>query len=153
MKAPYNRTTPDVVTSLKPHEVFVFGSNRQGFHSAGAAATAYRSFGAVWAVGEGLQGQSYAVPTKRTPWQRLSLGEIGSHVGAFCYLAEEQTQLHFLVTEIGCGLAGYTPLEIAPLFHGAVDLDNVSLPASFWDFYCPTCHCVVDLGYCACDEE
>ena len=145
---PTHRITPDVVTSLLPHQRFVFGSNLQGIHGA-----AKQRFGAVEGVCEGPTGQCYAIPTKLTPWQRLTVSTIGDAVDNFTTHAEANPHLHFLVTAVGCGLAGYTPQDIAGLFHDCIDLDNVSLPLCFWDLYCATCHSVIDLGYCACDEE
>ena len=126
------RVTPTLVTELKPNEIFCYGSNRNGFHGAGAAKLAFDKFGAKWGIGEGLQGQTYAIPTKETPWKTLTIRQIGCYVGAFCYFAEDHPELRFYVTEIGCGLAGYTPNEIAPLFRGAMNLENVWLPEKFW---------------------
>lgn len=129
-----HRVTPDRVTVLEPRQIFVFGSNYGGRHSKGAALDARRSFGAVYGVSEGLMGQSYGIPTKpRDVRLRLSLRQIQLHVNVFLDYAMIRPELTFLVTEIGCGLAGYTPAEIAPLFRRAVDLPNVWLPARFWD--------------------
>ena len=121
------RTTADYVETLQPDEVFVFGSNPLGWHGGGAAAMAHMFFGAVWGQGVGLQGQSYAIPTVH-----ISFETIGSYVDQFIAFAQEHPELRFLVTEIGCGIAGYSPEEIAPLFHDAIGLENVSLPGSFW---------------------
>lgn len=96
--------------------VFVFGSNRQGRHGIGAAKTAEEHWGAVYGMGEGRQGQSYAIPTKDTPYVTLRLEEIKDHVDTFLAYARRHSQLRFLVTEIGCGHAGYSPEHIAPLF-------------------------------------
>ena len=123
-----NRVTSDYIVSLNPQEVFVFGSNRQGYHGGGAAAMAHMRFGAVWGLGVGLQGQSYAIPTMEG-----SVDSVGWYVDEFIAFAREHPELKFLVTEIGCGIAGYTPQEIAPLFHEAIGLENVSLPQRFWD--------------------
>lgn len=121
------RTTADYVETLQSDEVFVFGSNPLGWHGGGAAAMAHMFFGAVWGQGVGLQGQSYAIPTVH-----ISFEMIGSYVDQFIAFAKEHQELRFLVTEIGCGIAGYSPEEIAPLFHDAIGLENVSLPESFW---------------------
>lgn len=88
---------------------------------------AHMFFGAIWGQGVGLQGQSYAIPTVH-----ISFEAIGSYVEQFIAFAKEHQELRFLVTEIGCGIAGYSQEEIAPLFHDAIELENVSLPESFW---------------------
>ena len=111
------------ITSLQPGEVFVFGSNASGHHGAGAAAQAQRDFGAVWGEGHGLHGQSYAIDTMS------GLPVMAEEIATFLEFAEAHPQLTFLVTEIGCGIAGYTPSEVAPLFTRAVS--NVRLPHSF----------------------
>lgn len=123
-----NRITSDYIVSLNPHEVFVFGSNRQGYHGGGAAAMAHAYFGAVWGQGVGLQGQSYAIPTMEG-----GVDVVSWYVEEFIAFAREHQELKFLVTEIGCGIAGFTPRDIAPLFHDAIGMENVSLPKRFWD--------------------
>lgn len=128
------RTTPTNITKLNPQEIFVFGSNEAGIHGAGAARQAFRDFGAIWGRGYGLQGQSFAVPTKN--WNLLSLrvNEIEKYVKDFIDFARYNPLHTFLVTEIGCGLAGYTPAEIAPLFSDAKEVENIYLPQSFWEY-------------------
>jgi hypothetical protein len=121
----------DRMLGLRPHEVFVFGSNRAGRHGRGAAVDAVRRYGARYGVGEGLVGQSYALPTKGERLEVLTLGQIGVHVGRFLALAAERRDLRFYVTEVGCGLAGYSPADVAPLFEAAPE--NVVLPARFVD--------------------
>ena len=123
---PSSRTTPDHITSLAPGQVFVFGSNIHGFHGGGAASFAADYFGAVWGVGEGLRGRSYALPTME------GLESTRRAVERFVAFAKEHPELTFLVTPVGCGIAGYTPEEIAPMFAGAVGLENVWLPEVFW---------------------
>lgn len=118
--------TPENITELGPDEVFVFGSNLQGIHAGGAAGTAYRKFGAIMGQGEGMQGQSYAIPTMQG-----SVEAIRPYVDRFIALAREWDQTTFYVTRIGCGIAGYTDEQIAPLFADALDLYNVRLPESF----------------------
>lgn len=118
--------TPENITSLGPDEIFVFGSNLQGIHAGGAARTAYRKFGAVMGQGTGIQGQSYAIPTMQG-----GVDTIRPYVDEFIKLAEEWDQTTFYVTRIGCGIAGFTDEEIAPLFDKAFDLYNVRLPESF----------------------
>ncbi len=120
--------TPDKISSLEPYQVFVFGSNLEGQHIGGAAKLAHERFGAVWGQGEGLQGQSYALPT-----MGLSLEKIKSHVAAFERCASEHPELEFLVTKVGCGIAGFKERDIAPLFLFAAYTSNVTLPESFSD--------------------
>lgn len=122
-----NRITPDEVVALKPNEVFVFGSNLQGMHGGGAAFTARMLFGAKMGQGEGLQGQSYAIPTMQG-----GVETIKPYVDRFIEFAGEHPDKDFLVTRIGCGIAGFVPEEIAPLFAKAAHMHNVWLPADFW---------------------
>ena len=122
--------TPARITSLARNEIFVFGSNLQGIHGAGAAKQALR-WGAVLGQGEGLRGNTYAIPTKVTPWQQRSLEDIQDSVWSFLDVANGFPCLKFLVTEIGCGLAGYMPPQIAPMFMEAAA--NVRLPQLFLD--------------------
>ena len=123
----YNRPfTPEFITELKPNEVFVFGSNLQGMHAGGAARIAHERFGAVWGQGVGLQGQSYAIPTMQG-----GVETIEPYVEEFMDYAFRHRELTFLVTRIGCGIAGFTAKEIAPLFLKVIDLENVILPKDF----------------------
>lgn len=107
-------------------DVFVFGSNRLGVHGAGAAKEAHRHYGAVYGCGEGLQGSSYAIPTKKTPYASLSLVEVAVAVERFIEFAQDHPQHEFHLTRVGCGLAGFTDEQIAPLFRSAPL--NVHLP-------------------------
>ena len=118
--------TPDHITHLEPDEIFVFGSNLQGMHAGGAARIAYNKFGARWGQGGGIQGQSYAIPTMQG-----GVETIKPYVDEFIKLAREWDQNTFYVTRIGCGIAGFTDRQIAPLFDEAYDLYNVRLPESF----------------------
>lgn len=120
--------TPENITSLGPDEVFVFGSNLAGNHAGGAARVARERFGAVMGQGVGMQGQSYAIPTMQG-----GVETIKPYVDEFIALAREWDQTTFWVTRIGCGIAGFTDEEIAPLFTEAFDLYNVRLPKSFAD--------------------
>ena len=122
------RITASLVTSLKPDEVFVFGSNLAGFHGGGAAAMALMYFGAVWGQGVGLHGQSYAIPTMQG-----GVETIAPYVDEFIEYAKNHPEKRFLVTEIGCGIAGFAPEEIAPLFAKAADVENITLPQRFWE--------------------
>jgi len=111
-------------------DVFVFGSNRLGIHGAGAALYAKRKCGAVQGVGEGPTGDAYAIPTKAHPRGRgLPLEEIREGVERFLAYARANPGITFQVTTLGCGYAGHTAADIAPMFRGAPD--NVRLPGSF----------------------
>jgi hypothetical protein len=118
-----------MITKLKPGEIFVFGSNLGGRHGAGAALYARKNFGAEYGVGVGPTGLCYAIPTKDKYLNVLSLAQIEKHVYEFLDYAVMRPQFRFLVTEIGCGLAGYKPKDIRSLFRGVPD--NVILPESF----------------------
>lgn len=120
------RFTPERITMLAPGEVFVFGSNLKGFHGGGAARAAMQKFGAKWGQGVGLQGQSYAIPTMQG-----GVDTIKPYVDEFIAFVQEHPELTFLVTRIGCGIAGFTDDEIAPLFREALHIENIVLPLSF----------------------
>ena len=111
------------IAELDKGEIFVFGSNGYGAHGAGAAAVAVAKFGAVMGQVEGLQGQSYAINIMD------GMDVMKGQVARFIEFAREHQELKFLVTEIGCGIAGYTPEEVAPLFTDVPE--NVVLPESF----------------------
>jgi hypothetical protein len=100
-------------------EIFVFGSNRAGRHGLGAAKDAVKHYGAIYGCGEGLQGSSYAIPTKNEKLVALRLDEIRSHIERFIEFAEENAGMTFRVTRVGCGLAGYKDDDIAPMFADA----------------------------------
>ena len=122
-----------MITQLKENEIFVFGSNEAGIHGAGAALQAYEQFGAIWGVGFGPQGQTFAIPTKDWNIKTLGLIYIYTYVKRFIDYARNKSELKFLVTEIGCGLAGYTPEDIALAFKNVVymRINNIILPESF----------------------
>ena len=122
-----DRITPENIRSLKENEIFVFGSNLEGMHVGGAARAAVEHFGAVMGQGVGLQGQSYAIPTMQG-----GVETIEPYVREFFKFADQHPELTFLVTRIGCGIAGFTDSEIAPMFVSAIHLPNVHLPKSFW---------------------
>lgn len=111
------------ITKLNGDQVFVFGSNAQGKHLGGAARQAWKRFGAVWGCGHGHHGQSYAIDTMSGP-ERFE-----AEVGEFIKYASAHPNLTFLVTEVGCGIAGYKPSSVAPWFSAAPG--NVRLPESF----------------------
>jgi len=117
------RTTPEFITELKPGEIFVFGSNLRGMHGGGAAYVAYRKFGAIMGQGVGLQGQSYGIPTMQG-----GVETIKPYVDEFIEFAKGHPELTFLVTRIGCGIAGFTDEEISPLFEKAHGIENIVLP-------------------------
>lgn len=123
----YNRAfTPSMITRLNENEIFVFGSNLAGAHGGGAARIAYERFGAVWGKGVGLQGQTYAIPTMQG-----GVETIKPYVDEFIIFAREHSEYTFLVTRIGCGIAGFRDEEIAPLFAKALDIENIFLPRQF----------------------
>lgn len=119
------RASPPKISRLEPGEIFVFGSNAGGRHGGGAARYAVQHFGAVWGQGSGIQGQSYAIDSM----SGLSILQYG--VQAFLAFAESRPDLTFLVTEVGCGIAGHSPEDVAPFF--ADPPTNVRLPQSFID--------------------
>ena len=121
-----NRITPSKINILGENEIFVFGSNIKGMHMGGAARAAYNKFGAEWGNGEGMQGQSYAIPTMEGEHNTMLA------IRRFTHYAKDHPELKFMVTPIGCGIAGYTPEEIAPMLSEAASLPNVYLPISFW---------------------
>lgn len=123
------RYTPENITSLKPGERFVFGSNLAGRHGKGAALIARKKFGAEAGKGAGQTGLCYAIPTKDKNLKTLPLDSIRIEVMEFVRFASRNQHIDWLVTKIGCGLAGYSPEEIAPFFSEATS--NVILPEEF----------------------
>ncbi|MGV3698295.1 A1S_2505 family phage non-structural protein, partial [Flavobacterium sp.] len=125
--------TPENISKLKSKEVFVFGSNLSGIHGGGAAKIAKDKFGAIQGKGIGYQGKSYALPTKDKNIETLPISEIKKYVDDLLEVVKMSTKNHFLITAVGCGLAGYTAEDIAPLFKDFVGIENISLPQSFID--------------------
>ena len=125
------RYTPENIMGLAPNEIFVFGSNLAGIHGAGAARLAFDCFGAVWGIGIGHQGKTYALPTKDKDIDTLPLTEIKKYVDQFLEYAEDHPEFTFLVTKVGCGLAGWSIEDIAPLFSEVPT--NVVLPRDFYN--------------------
>lgn len=128
-----NRTEQPNIASgkidvLEKDEIFVFGSNLAGQHKGGAAKAAHLKFGAEWGVGVGLTGQAYAIPTMQG-----GVETIKPYVDEFIEFAKVHTDLKFLVTRIGCGIAGFKDEEIAPLFKKAMSVYNIFLPKEFYD--------------------
>lgn len=122
-----NKFTPEFINDLDDNEVFVFGSNKEGMHIGGAAHFAMQRFGAEWGKGEGLYGQSYALPTMDDDDPNC----IKPYADRFIQFAKNHKELTFYVTPVGCGIAGFIPEQIAPFFKDALDMDNVILPESF----------------------
>lgn len=128
---------PDRITSLLPHQVFVFGSNSQGRHGKGAALTARNLFGAQYGNPKGIQGQSYAIITKDLTLPRyqqlrsITLDVIEAQIVELCAYAKENPHLEFLVTRFGCQNAGYSDQEIGNLWIGKEIPPNIRLPQAF----------------------
>lgn len=128
MKENYTgRVTPSWIDDLQENQVFVFGSNLAGMHGGGAARIARLRFGAVMGNGVGMQGRSYAIPTMQGGTKTIR-----PYVNDFIAYAKKHPELTFLVTPIGCGIAGFEPEDIAPLFELASYVENIWLPKSFW---------------------
>ena len=124
------RITPEFITELSESEIFVFGSNLKGHHYGGAARIARNKFGAIHEQGIGIQGQSYAIPTMQG-----NIDTIKPYVDEFIKFAICHKEMKFLVTKIGCGIAGFKVSEIAPLFFDCIEIENVYLPLEFWKTY------------------
>lgn len=123
------RYTPEFIERLADNEIFVFGSNIQGYHNGGAARVALDKFGAIYGVGVGLQGRSYAIPT-----MFADIEGIRPYVEQFIRMTVLLPQFTFLVTKIGCGIAGFDISDIAPLFKSALSCKNIILPKEFVDY-------------------
>jgi len=123
--------TENNISHLNDKEIFVFGANCAGIHGLGAAKQALK-WGAIWGQPEGLQGRTYGIPTKdKTIRRTLSISEIKPYVDRFISFAKTRPDLIFIVTEVGCGLAGLKPEEVAPLFQDAMNIKNIYLPRRF----------------------
>lgn len=126
--------TPNKITELSRSEIFVFGSNLKGYHTGGAARVAMEKFGAEWGVGVGPTGRCYAIPTMQG-----GVETIEPYVNKFLEYAKTHPDNRFLVTRIGCGIAGFHDMEIAPLFEEAVNISNIALPKTWWDIIGKEC--------------
>lgn len=124
-------------------KIFVFGSNLAGVHGAGAARYALKNHGAVMGIGVGQSGQSYAIPTKDKNIETLPLEEVKKYVNEFVEFANANNNVEYIVTQIGCGLAGFTKEQIAPLFKDAPECcsfddewkDILGEDKSYWGTY------------------
>lgn len=123
------RVAPYLIKSLADNEIFVFGSNTLGLHSGGAALYAKEHFGAEEGKSEGMQGQSYAIPTDGN-----TMEELEAAIERFTTYAVMHPQNKFMLTAVGCGAAGYSVNQIAPLFRKAYSFGNVYVPADFLPF-------------------
>ena len=123
MQKIHKRIAPHYITELSECEIFVFGSNLEGQHAGGAARLAYEKFGAEWGNGVGPQGRCYAIPTMHGP-----LSAIKPYVDDFIEYARQHPMNRFLLTRVGCGIAGFQDKDMAPLFLEAFKLPNVSFP-------------------------
>ena len=117
------RWTPDRVERLSNCEIFVFGSNLEGQHHGGAARTAYEKFGAEWGIGDGPTGQCYAIPTMHG-----GLEEIRPYALKFIEYAKAHSMNRFLLTRVGCGIAGFKDIDMAQLFEDILDVPNITYP-------------------------
>jgi len=111
--------------------IFVFGSNKDGIHGAGAAKFAFENCGAEWGVGEGLTGESYALPTKGHGITDMTLEEIEPHIKAFCDFSKANLSKSFLLTPVGTGLAGHSKRDIMRIFQKYGIRGNVYLSATW----------------------
>ena len=122
------RITPRWIDSLKETEIFVFGSNLAGMHDSSATHIARQPSGAVMGKGVGLQGQRYAIPTMQGGGETIR-----PYVNDCLEFTRHHPEVQFLVTPIGCGIAGFEAEDIAPLFECEKEIKNISLPESFWE--------------------
>jgi hypothetical protein len=137
------RITSEDIQELKKNEIFVFGSNEAGLHGSGAARTALIKFKAIMGQGFGFSPidsfQCFAIPTKNGFIDTLPLWVIKFYIDRFIIATQIYKDKTYLVTQIGCGLAGYKPKDIAPMFRDAIHLDNIHLPQCFWDILLKKC--------------
>lgn len=128
----YQYHDESIIKDLPEDTVFVFGSNMAGTHQGGAAKTALLNFGAMKGVGRGWSGQSFAIPTMNEHLQQMPLSQIQHYVDDFKIYTKNHPKTKYFITAVGCGVAGYTVEEIAPMFKGISH--NVILPVSFRPF-------------------
>ena len=120
-----------MITKLKDNQIFVFGSNARGFHAGGAARQAVESFGAIMGRAEGLQGQSYGIVTLDRDMRKVPLSYIEEQLTRLNNYARQNPDKDFLVTAIGCGIAGFKVEDIATICRNIEWVDNVVLPNEF----------------------
>ena len=130
-----NNISESNINKLKDNEIFVFGSNLAGIHGAGAAYLAHSKFDAQWKIGIGRVGNTYAIPTKNLSLDTLPIRIIKGYIEEFIQYANYHNQYTYLVTEIGCGLAGYKVEDIAPLFKDAINISCIHLPKKFIEYF------------------
>ncbi len=123
MKKTNKRITPELITELSRCEIFVFGSNLEGQHHGGAARTAYEKFGAEWGVGDGPTGRCYAIPT-----MFKDIEDIRPYAEKFIDYAKAHPQNRFLLTRVGCGIAGFNDIDMAQLFQDCMEVPNITHP-------------------------
>lgn len=123
MKINHKRFTPDLVEQLSNCEIFVFGSNLEGMHMGGAARVAHQKFGAEWGVGDGPTGRCYAIPTMHG-----GLEDIRPYAEKFIAYAKAHPMNRFLLTRVGCGIAGFKDSDMAQLFEDVLDIPNIAYP-------------------------
>ena len=127
------RYTPETITKLEENQIFVFGSNQRGAHGAGAALLARKAFGAVLGDDEGLTGQCYALPTKDENIQTRPLDKIGESFRKFIKCVLDHPELDFLLTKVGCGLAGLNTNHVAREFwRGMTHNKQEKIPVNLW---------------------
>jgi hypothetical protein len=131
------RVFRELITSLGPDQVFVFGSNTAGAHGGGAAGVARQKFGARNGQPRGMQGQSYAIPTCTADIRLLPLGEIQDDVDTFLTVVRDNPEKIFLLTPIGTGIAGGDVRDMAELFREGMYLGNLVFPVEFADVLQP----------------
>lgn len=129
MKINRKKHTPDRVEQLSNCEIFVFGSNLEGMHMGGAAKIAHEKFGAEWGVGDGPTGKCYAIPTMHG-----GLEEIRPYAKKFIEYAKAHPTNRFLLTRVGCGIAGFKDSDMAQLFEDALDVPNITYPRQWFPF-------------------
>ena len=127
------KITQEIISTLESNQIFVFGSNTSGQHGGGAARKALEDFGAINGQGVGMHGKSYAIPTLSENLEKLLIQDIQNSVNEFEKVVKQRTDLHFLITPIGTGIAGFSVKEMAILFAGFQEYENVSLPQNFID--------------------
>ena len=130
--------TPEQVRELLPNEIFVFGSNKSGEHQGGAARIAHEKFGAKWGVGRGLTGQSYALPTLTAYREPISNEEFCEEFIELFDACDRHPSRSFLLTKVGCGIAGFTLYDVIKFFWTALEMDgrkeipsNLVIPREF----------------------